>query len=216
MRPYLLVVSEISLDGKLTLSRGTSSKLLMSSMDEEGFKYLHELRAKVDAIMVGCETVRIDNPSLTVRFVKGKNPARVVPCSTGDIPLDANIFSPDAPTYIAVSKRAPIERIRALKEVCSDVLILGEEKVDIELLLRMLYQMGFKSLMVEGGALLNYELFRLGLVDELRLIHLSVVVGGEDVPSLVGGKCLEVPARFRLRSHFKRGNQLISEWEVVK
>lgn len=216
MRPYVLVVSEVSLDGKLTLSKGTSSKLLLSSMEEEAFKYLHEVRAKVDAIMVGCETVRIDNPSLTVRFVSGKSPARVIPCSTGDIPLDSNIFSPDAPTFVAVSKRAPKERIEALKEVCSGVLILGEERVDLELLLSELYNMGFKSLMVEGGAVLNYELFRLGVVDELRLIHIPLVVGGQDVPSLVGGQCLELPVKFRLRSHFKRGSQLISEWEVVK
>ena len=43
-------------------------------MDQEAYRFLHEIRAKVDGIMVGCETVRTDNPSLTVRYVEGKSP----------------------------------------------------------------------------------------------------------------------------------------------
>jgi len=218
-RPYVIIVSEVSIDGKLTLYRGASSKELMSLMDEEAYRYLHEIRAKVDGIMVGCETVRTDNPSLTVRYVKGKNPTRVIPCSTANVPLDANVLNTEeAPTIIATSERAPKERIEKIKAKGAQVITAGDELVDFDILLPRLYEMGIKTLMVEGGASINWEFVRRRIVDEIRLIHLPVIVGGENVPTLVGGegfKKLKNILHLRLRSHFKRGNQLITEWEVA-
>ncbi len=218
-RPYVIIVSEVSIDGKLTLYRGASSKELMSLMDEEAYRYLHEIRAKVDGIMVGCETVRTDNPSLTVRYVKGKNPTRIIPCSTANVPLDANVLNTeDAPTIIATTERADKERVKKIEEKGAKVVVAGDELVDFDLLLPKLYEMGIKTLMVEGGASINWEFVRRKKVDEIRLIHLPVIVGGENVPTLVGGegfKKLKDVLHLRLRSHFKRGNQLITEWEVA-
>ncbi|EDP75152.1 dihydrofolate reductase family protein [Hydrogenivirga sp. 128-5-R1-1] len=219
-RPYVIIVSEVSIDGKLTLYRGASSKELMSLMDEEAYRYLHEIRAKVDGIMVGCETVRTDNPSLTVRYVKGKNPTRIIPCSTANVPLDANVLNTeDAPTIIATTERADKERVKKIEEKGAKVVVAGDELVDFDLLLPKLYEMGIKTLMVEGGASINWEFVRRKKVDEIRLIHLPVIVGGENVPTLVGGegfKKLKDILHLRLRSHFKRGNQLITEWEVAR
>ncbi len=219
MRPYVIIVSEVSVDGKLTLYRGASSKELMTLMDQEAYRYLHEVRAKVDGIMVGCETVRTDNPSLTVRYVKGKNPTRIIPCSTANVPLDANIFSKDAHTIIVTTNRAPEEKIQKIRALGAEVLVVGEDLVDFERLMPLLYEKGIKSLMVEGGASINWEFIRRGFVDEIRLIHLPVIVGGENVPTLVGGegfKSLKNLLHLRLRSHFKRGAHLITEWEVVR
>lgn len=219
-RPYVIIVSEVSIDGKLTLYRGASSKELMSLMDEEAYRYLHEIRAKVDGIMVGCETVRTDNPSLTVRYVKGKNPTRIIPCSTANVPLDANVLNTEeAPTIIATTERAPKDRIEKIKEKGAQVIFAGDELVDFDQLLPKLYDMGIKTLMVEGGASINWEFVKRKKVDEIRLIHLPVIVGGENVPTLVGGegfKKLKDILHLRLRSHFKRGNQLITEWEVAR
>ncbi len=219
-RPYIIIVSEVSVDGKLTLYRGASSKELMSLMDEEAYRYLHEIRAKVDGIMVGCETVRTDNPSLTVRYVKGKNPTRIIPCSTANVPLDANVLNTsEAPTIIATTERAPRERIEKIKERGAEVIVAGDELVDFDILLPKLYDMGIRTLMVEGGASINWELIKRRVVDEIRIIHLPVIVGGENVPTLVGGegfKKLRNLLHLRLRAHFKRGNHLITEWEVVK
>lgn len=218
-RPYVIIVSEVSVDGKLTLYRGASSKELMTLMDQEAYRYLHEIRAKVDGIMVGCETVRTDNPSLTVRYVQGKNPVRVIPCSTANVPLDANIFSKDAPTLIVTTKRAPTERVEKIKEMGAEVWIVGEDLVDFDSLMPMLLERGISSLMVEGGASINWEFIKRGFVDEIRLIHLPVIVGGENVPTLVGGegfKKLRNLMHLRLRAHFKRGHHLITEWEVVR
>ncbi len=218
-RPYVIIVSEVTVDGKLTLYRGASSKEIMTLMDHEAYVYLHEIRAKVDGIMVGCETVRTDNPSLTVRYAKGKNPTRIIPCSTLNVPTDANIFSKDAPTVIVTTKRASHEKIEKIKSLGAEVLIVGEELVDFDALMSVLFDMGIKSLMVEGGSSINWEFAKRGFVDEIRLIHLPVIVGGENVPTLVGGegfKSLKNLLNLRLRSHFKRGHHLITEWEVVK
>ncbi len=218
-RPYVIIVSEVSVDGKLTLYRGASSKELMTLMDQEAYRYLHEIRAKVDGIMVGCETVRTDNPSLTVRYVQGKNPVRIIPCSTANVPLDANIFSKDAPTLIVTTKRAPEEKLEKIREIGAEVWVVGEDLVDFDALMPMLVERGINSLMVEGGASINWEFIKRGFVDEIRLIHLPVIVGGENVPTLVGGegfKKLRNLMHLRLRAHFKRGHHLITEWEVVR
>ncbi|MFN3568220.1 MAG: dihydrofolate reductase family protein [Caldimicrobium sp.] len=218
-RPYVIIVSEVTLDGKLTLYRGASSKELMSLMTKEVYKYLHGVRAQVDGIMVGCETVRTDNPSLTVRYVEGKNPVRIIPCSTANVPYDASIFSKDAPTIIVTTERAPKERIEKIKSLGAEIIISGEDLVDFTKLLPLLYERGIKKLMVEGGASINWELIRLGFIDELRIIHLPVIVGGENVPTLVGGegfKSLKKILSFQIQNHFVVDNFLITEWKVKK
>ncbi len=215
-RPYILIVSEVTIDGKLTLARGVSSKEIMKLMDQEANKYLHQIRAECDGIMVGANTVRIDNPNLTVRYVEGENPIRIIPSSTGDIPLDSNVLNTSvAPTIVAVSERAPKKRIEELKAKGVKVLTVGKEKVDFPQLLKELYNLGIKKLMVEGGSKVNWELLKEDLVDEIRLIHLPVVVGGDDVPSLTSGegfKTLNSVKRFKIKRVFRCGNQVITEY----
>ncbi len=216
-RPYTIIVSEVTVDGKLTLKRGVSSKEIMKFMDEDATRYLHELRAKVDGIMVGAETIRTDNPFLTVRYVEGKNPTRIVPTAMADIPLNANILEKDAPTIIFTSERAPEDRVRKLEEKV-DVIRCGEEKVDLVKMMDILHKRGIKSLIVEGGSRLNWEMIRLGLVDEIRIIHMPFIVGGSETPTLVGGEgfdSLDEIVKTKLRAHFVRGNHLITEWEIL-
>jgi 5-amino-6-(5-phosphoribosylamino)uracil reductase len=215
-RPYVIIVSEVTVDGKLTLSKGVSSKEIMKFMDEEANRYLHETRAKVDGIMVGAETIRTDNPYLTVRYVSGKNPTRIIPTSTADIPPDANILKKDSPTIIVTTEKAPQERVKALSEKV-EVIIAGKEEVDLIKMIDILYDRGIRNLMVEGGSTLNWNLIKNGLVDEIRIIHMPFIVGGTDTPTLVGGegfKSLEEVVKLKLRAHFMRGSHLITEWEV--
>ncbi len=215
-RPYTIIVSEVTIDGKLTLRKGVSSKEIMKFMDEEATRYLHQLRAKVDGIMVGAETIRTDNPFLTVRYVEGKNPTRIVPTSMADIPEDANILEKHAPTIIVTSEKAPEEKVKSLEERV-EVIRCGEERVDLIKMMDVLYQKGIKNLMVEGGSTLNWNLIKLGLVDEIRLIHMPFIVGGTDTPTLVGGEgfsSLDEVVKAKLRAHFLRGSHLITEWEI--
>ncbi len=215
-RPYIIIVSEVTIDGKLTLSRGVSSKEIMKFMDEEATRYLHQIRAKVDGIMVGAETVRTDNPFLTVRYAEGKNPTRIVPTSKADIPLDANILQKHAPTIIVTTESAPEERVKALEEKV-EVVKIGDNSVDLIKMMDFLYKRGIKNLMVEGGSTLNWNLIKLGLVDEIRLIHMPFIIGGKDTPTLVDGegfKSLDEIVKAKLRAHFLRGSHLITEWEI--
>ena len=218
-RPHVLMMSEITADGKLTLKRGASRKRLMKFMAPETEVLLHETRAACDAIMVGSNTIRIDNSFLTVRYIEGKSPIRVIPSSDASLPPDANVLRPDAPTVVAVSARAPADRVAALRAAGVGVVVAGEERVDLPLLMEILVEdYGVRRMMVEGGPTLNWHMLHHRLVDEIRLIHLPFIVGGEDTPSLVGGMRIdseEEMIRLSLKAHYLCGTNLVTEYDVV-
>ena len=218
-RPHVLMMSEITADGKLTLKKGSSSKILMKYMDPATEILLHETRASFDAIMVGANTIRIDNSFLTVRLVEGKSPIRVIPTSMADIPPSSNVLSPGAPTIIAVSERAPADRVNAIRARGAEVVCAGKEHVELPTLMRILStSWGVKKLMIEGGPTLNWHMLHHRLVDEIRLIHLPFIVGGSDTPSLVGGMHIETEEemiRLILKNHYLCGTNLVTEYDVV-
>ena len=218
-RPHVLMMSEITVDGKLTLKRGASSKILMKYMAPETELLLHQTRAEYDAIMVGANTIRIDNSFLTVRLVEGKSPLRVIPSNRADIPPGANILGPDARTVIAVSEAAPKENVARLRENGVDVVVVGEREVDLPGLMSILKRdYGVGRMMIEGGPTLNWSMLNHHLVNEIRLIHLPFIVGGADTPSLVGGMHIETEEemfRLSLKRHYMCGSNLITEWDVL-
>jgi 2,5-diamino-6-(ribosylamino)-4(3H)-pyrimidinone 5'-phosphate reductase len=219
-RPRVTLVSEVTVDGKLTITKGASSKLLMQFMSHEAEIMLHQIRASSDAIMVGANTIRIDNSFLTVRYVEGKNPLRVIPSSKGELPPDSNIFSPDAKTIIAVSEKATKESCRILSEKGAIVEVCGYDKVDLRKLMELLYcKHNIRQLMIEGGSTLNGYMFRQDLIDDLILIHLPFIAGGEDTPSLVTGLNpvnVNEMLKLELNRHYLAGENLISEWHVKR
>jgi len=212
------MMSEITVDGKLTLKKGASSKILMKYMDPATEILLHRTRAACDAIMVGSNTIKIDNSFLTVRYVKGKSPLRVIPSSMADIPPDANVLGPDAPTVVAVAACAPAGKVAAIRDRGVHVLVSGEERVHLPLLMQQLYeQFSVRTMMLEGGPTLNWHMLHHRLVDEIRLIHLPFIVGGADTPSLVGGMHIEDEGqmiRLLLKNHYLCGSNLVTEYQV--
>ena len=218
-RPHVLMMSEITVDGKLTLKRGASSKILMKYMAPETEILLHQTRAVYDAIMVGANTIRIDNSFLTVRLVEGKSPLRVIPNSQANIPPDANVLGSDARTVVAVSEAAPPERVARLRATGVDVIVAGADEVDLPELMQILARdYGVRRMMIEGGPTLNWSMLNLRLVDEIRLIHLPFIVGGADTPSLVGGMHIETEEemfRLSLKRHYMCGSNLVTEWDVL-
>ncbi len=219
VKPHVLMMSEITVDGKLTLKKGASSKILMKYMDHETDILLHNTRAEYDAIMVGSNTIKIDNSFLTVRYVEGKSPLRVIPSSMADLPPDSNVLGSDAPTLVAVSKKADGEKVRLLEEKGVDVVFAGEDKIDLPLLMKILVEnYGVSRLMIEGGPTLNYYMLQDRLVDEIRLIHLPFIVGGSDTPSLVGGMHIESEDdmfRLTLKNYYMCGTNLVTEYDVL-
>jgi 2,5-diamino-6-(ribosylamino)-4(3H)-pyrimidinone 5'-phosphate reductase len=191
----------------------------MKYMAHETEILLHETRASYDAIMVGANTIRIDNSYLTVRLVPGRSPLRVIPCSMADIPLDANVLGPDAPTVIAVCGQAPQDRVAAIRAKGVNVIVAGKMHVDLPLLMDTLVEkFGVKKLMIEGGPTLNWHMLHERLVDEIRLIHLPFIVGGSDTPSLVGGMHInseDEMIRLNLKKYYLCGSNLVSEFDVL-
>ncbi len=216
-RPYVAIVSGATIDGKISLGRNVSAKECMP-LPEDVQKYLHSIRAKFDAIMVGCNTIRTDNPHLTVRLCEGKNPIRVIPCTKLDLPLTSNIFKKDAHTIIATTEEAPKEKVEEIKSLGVDVLYVGKEKVEIGRLLGLLWKRGIKSLLVEGGSRLNWELIKLKVVDEIVLFIHPLIFGGERAPSLVEGEGFSnygEAAKFQLTNFFAIDGFLISHWKSL-
>lgn len=219
-KPHVLMISEITVDGKLTLGKGVSSKILMKHMSHEAEILLHETRAEYDGIMVGSSTIRIDNSFLTVRMVEGENPLRVIPNSLADLPLDANVFNTaNARTILVVSKAAPKERIDAFTAKGVEVVVCGEDRVDFQQLMDILYtKYQIKKLILEGGPTLNWHMLHHNLVDEIRLIHMPFIVGGSDTPSLVGGMPLASEndmIRLDLTSTKMYGSNMVTEYRVL-
>lgn len=217
-RPYVTLVSEMTVDGKLTLKRGLSSKIIMGLMDRESQEFLHRKRAESDAIMVGSNTIRIDDSILTNRLAEGRSPVRVVPCGDASIPAGSNVLNRDAPTIIVVSGSADAGRVEAIRAAGADVMVCGDERVDLGLMMEGLVERGIDRLMVEGGPTLIWLLVQRRMVDHIILIQIPYIIGGDSTPSLVGGPGVDSigqVVRTELTDFYKVGNHLITEYDVV-
>lgn len=188
---------------------------------KEDLERVHEIRKSVDAIMVGIGTVLDDDPRLTVHKIPGEkedDPLRVVVDSNARTPLDARVLNEDAETVIAVSKAAPRDRTAEL-EKRAGVIVCGESKVDLKCLMEELYKRGIKTLLLEGGATLNWGMLEEYLVDEVKVAISPAIVGGKDALSLVEGKGFEKireGVRLKLKKYYPLGRDLILEYEVLR
>ncbi|EFM10231.1 bifunctional deaminase-reductase domain protein [Paenibacillus curdlanolyticus YK9] len=184
------VFSQISIDGKLTLGAGSSSKQLFTLFSNQDIEFIHQFRGHVQGIMVGKNTIHNDNPFLTNRYEENKNPIRIVPTATMDIDLDSNILSDDGRTIIVTTELGKdddkIEQIRARGKDC---IVCGHDKVDFaELFRRLESEFGITDLMVEGGGFLNWHVFDQDLADEIILMQLPIIIGGADNITLADGE----------------------------
>src|SRR5947209_492732 len=177
-RPFITLSYAQSVDGCIAISSGKPLALSGS----QSLTLTHELRAAHDAILVGIGAVLADNPRLTVRLVKGKDPQPVVVDSQLRLPLSANLLqSGGAPPWIATTETADIERQKRLEAAGARVLRLpanARGQVDLASLSRRLGELGINRLMVEGGAGIITSFLAERLVDHLVLTVAPLVVGG--------------------------------------
>ncbi|MNO49692.1 2,5-diamino-6-ribosylamino-4(3H)-pyrimidinone 5'-phosphate reductase [compost metagenome] len=183
------IFSQISIDGKLTLGAGQSSKPLFSLFDSNDIEYIHKFRGNVDGIMVGKNTITTDNPYLTNRYENDKNPIRIIPTRAMDISLDSNVLTDEGRTIIVTTEKGKDEKkMEILRQRNKECLICGEDEVDfVELYRQLEEKFGITSLMVEGGGFLNWHVFNQGLVDEIILMQLPIIIGGSSNITLVDG-----------------------------
>ena len=164
--PYVTVKVAESLDGKIATRTGDSKWIT----GDDSRRYVHDLRAKVDAVMVGANTAMGDNPTLLSRTSTGKQPIRVIVGNAHKIPRSAKIFSTAgrSPVYIAKAKSGG--------------------KVDLKDLLKKLGRMGIIHVLVEGGGELVASLVREKLVDQFLFFIAPKIIGGRDAVTSVEGE----------------------------
>ena len=199
--PYVLLSAAVSLDGYLD-DTGPERLLLSSPAD---FDRVDEVRASVDAILVGAGTIRADNPRLLVnsperraaRVAAGQPeyPLKVTVSGSGDLDPDANFWHTGGEKLVCTTDKGA-ERARALG-LAADVVPLGPDLGWRRLLEHLHDARGVRRLMVEGGGTIHTQLLQQGLADELQLVLAPLFVGDPDAPRLFGPGAYQ-PGRLRL------------------
>jgi riboflavin-specific deaminase-like protein len=167
----LIVIGQIgqSIDGRLATTTGKSHCI----NGRAGLVHLHRLRAVVDAVIIGISTVCTDDPQLTVRHVRGANPARVVLDPHGRLSSNARVLAPNARTIIVTSEQPP----RNLQD--ADILRLPATRGCIapSAILAGLAQLGLRRILVEGGADTISRFLQAGCLDRLHVIVAPLILG---------------------------------------
>lgn len=198
-RPFTILKTAMSLDGKIAAFDGTSQWITGEQARLRG----HEYRDTVDAIMVGIGTALQDNPSLTARLPhkKTKNPIRVVVDSLAKIPLSAKLITDGkARTIVAVTENAPLDRVDALQEKGVEIITAGNNEVDLKLLMSKLAEKNICSVLVEGGGKLSFSLLKAGLIDKVHAFIAPKIIGGETALTPVEGGGFSLAAAVKLNN----------------
>ncbi len=181
----IILSAAISIDGKIATRSGDSK--LSSKKD---LIRLHKLRSQVDAILIGKNTVHKDDPLLTVRYTKGRNPIRIILDSRGTILNKSKILqtSNKVKTIIVVSKKITKKNLQKLKKFPIEIIVTGENQVDVKLLIKILNKRKIKTILLEGGGTINWEFIKNNLVDEFFITITPFILGGKDAITLVEGE----------------------------
>jgi len=186
-KPYVTAFVTMSVDGKIASRSGDSR--LSCPFDK---KRLHELRATSDGVMVGANTVRIDDPLLTPRLVQvEKPPARIVVDGKLTLTPTYRVFKvKDAPTYLITSSKTPESKLRKFEDIGVNVIKAPEkdDEVNLNYALSELYGKGVKHILVEGGGILIWSLLKQNLIDELRVTISPFIIGGKAAITPVEGE----------------------------
>jgi 2,5-diamino-6-(ribosylamino)-4(3H)-pyrimidinone 5'-phosphate reductase len=205
-RPFVLLNVAATADGKIdTFQRRGAS--ISSEADKQR---VDQLRAGVDAVMVGSRTLHAEDPRLTVkseqlraeRQARGlsPNPAKVAMASRLELKPDCRFLSAGpAPIILFTTSQTAPGQLSMLRECGAQVHVMDGARPHLPTSLRLLNEHGIQRLMVEGGATINFAMLSAGLVDELFVYVAPLIFGGESAPTLAGG--LGLPADQSIRLH---------------
>ena len=217
-RPLVTAKFAMSLDGKIATRTGDSRWIT----SEESRQYVHELRARSDAIMAGIGTVIADDPQLTARGPDGtpypRQPLRVIVDSSGRLPLGATLLRQPGSTLVASAVHLRSEQQAGLETAGAEVFAApgANGRVSLTELLDELGRRDITGVFVEGGGTLLGSLFDDGLVDRVVGFVAPVLIGGEAAPSPVGGQGAERMAQalrlFDVRIETFGGDVAVSGW----
>ena len=212
--PLVIAKAALSVDGKIATRTGDSKWITSEVARREA----HKLRARVDAIMVGANTVIRDNPQLTLRYgVRGRLPWRVVVDARGRCPRTSKVFTDshrDRTLVITTSVSRPLQGIKLI------TVPQRERRVDLRAALRALGKLNVTSVLAEGGGELLGSLFDARLVDRVAFFVAPAIIGGREATTAVeGAGVARVRRAHRLRDcHWRRigEGEMLLEAEVAR
>jgi diaminohydroxyphosphoribosylaminopyrimidine deaminase/5-amino-6-(5-phosphoribosylamino)uracil reductase len=227
-RPYVTAKWAMTLDGKIATR--TSDARWISGPDSRA--WVHNLRDRVDAIMIGSGTAHADNPQLTVRLtpeqreyerIPRKGPWRVVLSTRGQLGEHLSLLQPDlaAHTCIIVGETCPQQHIQRLQErglSVEQVACNQQGLVDLVAALAALAKRDIMHVLLEGGASLLGSAFDHALIDHVAVFIAPKIIGGAEAPSPLRGLGLaRMQDALQLRQMRSRliGDDLFIEGELV-
>jgi len=193
-RPFTFINVAMTVDGKIdTFERKGSA--ISSARDKQR---VDQLRAAADGILVGGRTLLGEAPKLTVksealreeRIRQGRspNPIKVGVVTVADIPKDSDfIKAGDSRKVIFTTSQTSNSQLEQLRALGVEVFVDEAPRVDLNKMMLTLKRIGVDHLMVEGGGTMNFELIRMGLVDELMIYVAPMIFGGAVAPTLADG-----------------------------
>ena len=199
--PFVTLKAAVTLDGRTAARSGESKWITGPASRAEA----HRMRAQSDAVLVGVGTVLADDPELTVRAVRGRDPLRVVFDSGLRTPLRAKLVSTanQVKTLILHAHGAPVQRAAKLRARGVELLALPKARrgagLDPEAALRALAERGVVRLLVEGGAHIHAALLEAGLVDFAAIFVAPCFLGDmQAIPMVAGTTARSLPDAFVL------------------
>ncbi|OGR02324.1 MAG: riboflavin biosynthesis protein RibD [Deltaproteobacteria bacterium RIFOXYA12_FULL_61_11] len=213
--PHVALKIAQTLDGRIAPSCGDARWIT----GEASRRHVHALRARYDAILVGAGTVRQDDPALTVRHVRGRQPWRIVLDTRLDLPSTSAVFcDAHAARTLVVTSCTEEHRHRVTTGHGASILTVpldSSGRIELGALLRQLPSRGIHSVLVEGGAKVFTELLRLHLADRL-LLYLAPKILGSGLPSVGDLGCTDMSGAWLCtpRSSHRFGDDLLLEFDL--
>ncbi len=186
-RPFGILKYAMTLDGKIATTTGNSSWVSSS----QSRHYVHRLRSTCDAVIVGGNTVRLDNPQLTTHQVSKNNPVRVVLSKTLSLPLSANIWQQqEAKTLIFTQADCDSVKLGYLLDYGLEIIQLSDLR-PCEVM-KALYRMGLNKVLWECGPTLSSAALKDGSIQKILAFIAPKLIGGTRAPSPIGDLGLQV------------------------
>ena len=212
-KSMIVLSAAMTLDGKIGQR---NNKVVLSSKSDK--IRVHKLRSKFDAILVGKNTVEQDDPLLTVRHAKGKNPTRIILDSHGTIKNTSKIIktAKNIPTIIVISQLVSKRNFSRLKNLPLDVIVCGKNQVDVRKLVPILCKKGIKKILLEGGGTLNLSFLKNNLINEIIITITPFVLGSENSINLFEGilKPTKILSSFKLKKVQKNTNEIVLNYTL--
>ena len=216
--PYVIMKYAMTLDGKIATATGHSRWIT----GEQARQQVHKDRNRYTAIMTGIGTVLSDDPLLTCRIPDGRNPIRII-CDTHlQTPLASKLAATASQVRTIIATATTNQtRLAPYIEAGFEPVIVNKDKlghIHLKDLMRKLGAMNIDSILLEGGATLNWSALRSGIVSRVQTYIAPKLFGGEDAKSPVGGQGVERPDQavmLKPLSVTRLGEDLLIESEVI-